>query len=67
MIYLDNAATTAVCDEAVKAANEGFECFGNPSSLHGAGLKAENIIRNARGEIAPLGGRADKGAGGAWL
>ncbi len=60
MIYLDNAATTAVCDEAVKAANEGFECFGNPSSLHGAGLKAENIIRNARGEIARALGVKDK-------
>ena len=60
MIYLDNAATTAVCEEARAAALEGFECFGNPSSLHGVGLKAENIIRNARETLARTLGVKDK-------
>lgn len=60
MIYLDNAATTAVCDEAKAAAAQGFECFGNPSSLHGVGLKAENLIRDARAVIAQSLGVKDK-------
>ena len=60
MIYLDNAATTAVCDEAKAAAMAGFEAFGNPSSLHGVGLKAENIIRSARATLAKALGVKDK-------
>ena len=52
-VYLDNAATTKPCEPAVSAA---FQCmvqdFGNPSSLHKAGLDAENIITSARKAIA---------------
>ena len=60
MIYLDNAATTAVSAAAKSAAAEGFECFGNPSSLHGVGLEAEKIMRRSRETIAAALGVKDK-------
>lgn len=45
MIYLDNAATTKPCKEAVRAAEECMNgCFGNPSSLHKLGIEAERKI-----------------------
>ena len=40
-IYLDNSATTALCDAAKNAMMRAMECYGNPSSLHEAGLEAE--------------------------
>ena len=52
MIYLDNAATTRVCEEAKNAALQGFETFGNPSSLHHLGVVAEGVIDEARGVLA---------------
>ncbi len=49
MIYLDNAATTKPCREAVKAVEDCMtENFGNPSSLHKAGLKAQLAVDNVR-------------------
>ncbi|MCH5199878.1 MAG: cysteine desulfurase [Oscillospiraceae bacterium] len=49
MIYLDNAATTKPCAEAVKAAAECAElCFGNPSSLHKMGIEAEKVLTGAK-------------------
>lgn len=49
VIYLDNAATTKVCDEAVSAIMGCLqENYGNPSSLHGMGIEAEKIIDNTR-------------------
>lgn len=52
-IYLDNAATTKPCKEAADAA---FACmtenFGNPSSLHSRGLRAQLAADNARKIIA---------------
>lgn len=52
-IYLDNAATTKPCAEAVQAAVSAMtEIFGNPSSLHRAGLDAQLAIDNARKIIA---------------
>lgn len=48
-IYLDNAATTKPCREAVKAACDCMEeNFGNPSSLHKAGLQAQLAVDNVR-------------------
>ncbi len=45
MIYLDNAATTKPCEEAVKAAEQCMrEKFGNPSSLHKMGIESEKVI-----------------------
>ncbi len=49
MIYLDNAATTKPCKEAIQAVAETMEhCFGNPSSLHHLGIEAEKILGSAR-------------------
>ena len=53
MIYLDNAATTKPCPEAVSAALEAMtDNFGNPSSLHRAGLNAQLAMDKARRTIA---------------
>ena len=52
-IYLDNAATTKPCDEAVQAALKAMtENYGNPSSLHRAGLDAQLMLDSARKTIA---------------
>lgn len=52
-VYLDNAATTKPCAEAVKAILETVtENFGNPSSLHRAGLNAQLAVDKARKIIA---------------
>jgi cysteine desulfurase len=52
-IYLDNAATTRVDDEVVKAMLPFFnEEYGNPSSLHEMGIKAQRAVENARKTIA---------------
>ena len=61
MIYLDNAATTKPCSEAVNAAIEAMtDNFGNPSSLHKAGLNAQLAMDKARKIIADsLGAAAD--------
>ena len=60
MIYLDNAATTKPCDEAVEAVLKGLECFGNPSSLHSLGLEAENLLNEQREAVADAIGAQDK-------
>jgi len=53
MHYLDNAATTKPCPEAIAAAVNAMEQdFGNPSSLHGLGRRAEDILENARRQVA---------------
>ena len=52
-IYLDNAATTKPCEDAVRAAAEAMtEYYGNPSSLHRAGLDAQLAVDGARKTIA---------------
>ena len=60
-IYFDNSATTALCDEAKKAMVDVIEnIYGNPSSLHSIGLKAEKIVSAARNDVlASLGVRGD--------
>lgn len=48
-IYLDNSATTKVCDTACEKAIYMMNTnYGNPSSLHSKGLDAENILDEAR-------------------
>ncbi len=48
-IYMDNAATTRVYDEAADTVSKVMRSdFGNPSSLHTKGLEAEHYIRRAR-------------------
>ena len=52
VIYLDNSATTRICDEALKKYNEvSLGCFGNPSSLHLLGKEGEEEIRRAKRTI----------------
>lgn len=51
-IYLDNSATTRICDEALEKYIEvSRECYGNPSSLHALGFESEKILNSAREEI----------------
>lgn len=51
--YLDNAATTIPCKEAVEAACYAMtSCFGNPSSLHRKGFQAEQLLNQTRATIA---------------
>ncbi len=52
-IYLDNAATTKPCAEAVEAITAALtDNYGNPSSLHRAGLDAQLVVDKARRSIA---------------
>ncbi len=61
MIYLDNAATTRPCAEAVSAAVRALtEVFGNPSSRHFKGIEAEKTVTQAREEIAKALGCRDE-------
>ena len=54
-IYLDNCATTRVCDEAVAACVRAMtEDYGNPSSLHKKGMEAENILSDTRRTIGKM-------------
>ena len=51
-IYLDNSATTKICDEALKKYVEVSENnFGNPSSLHTLGFNAEKELDAARAAV----------------
>jgi cysteine desulfurase len=53
MIYLDNAATTPVVPPALEAAWPWLTSeFGNPSSTHELGLRADQALENARKQIA---------------
>lgn len=52
MIYLDNAATTKPSEAATNAFLQATEEFGNPSSLHGIGLRMEKLISSARKTLA---------------
>lgn len=51
MIYLDNSATTPLAPSAAKAMIDAMSVFGNPSSLHTAGLAAQKIVANARESV----------------
>ena len=51
-IYLDNAATTKVCDEAKKTVLSSLEYYANPSSTHNAGMEVMSLIDDARKIVA---------------
>lgn len=51
-IYMDNNATTPLHPEVKKAMAEAMEIFGNPSSLHGFGRQARQLVESAREQIA---------------
>ncbi|SEN06287.1 cysteine desulfurase family protein [Lihuaxuella thermophila] len=49
MIYLDNSATTPMHPEVIDVMTDVMKkIFGNPSSLHGLGAKAERLVEQAR-------------------
>ncbi|HFI0592572.1 TPA: cysteine desulfurase family protein [Streptococcus suis] len=53
MIYLDNAATTALSQAAISSMFEVTQRhYGNPSSIHGFGRDANKVLRKARADIA---------------
>ena len=53
LVYLDNSATTRQYDEVTELMSRAMrESFGNPSSLHSLGLKAEKEVKNARKILA---------------
>jgi len=54
-IYLDFNASTPICPEAVDAMRPFLiDHFGNPSSLHWAGMPAKDAVERARGQVAAL-------------
>ena len=55
MIYLDNAATTKMCDEALDAYTDAQKnIYANPSALHSFGMEAENLIKKTKRYIASV-------------
>lgn len=54
-IYVDNAATTKMSKTAINAMLPYFdEVYGNPSSLHSVGQRANEALSNARERIAKI-------------
>ena len=54
-IYLDNSATTRTYDEVTEYMSHIMkDVYGNPSSMHMAGVNAENEIKTARQTIADI-------------
>lgn len=52
-IYFDNSSTTRVCPQAAEKAMEMMtENYGNPSSLHSLGFRAERAMEEARAAVA---------------
>ena len=52
-IYLDNAATTCVDERVIKSMIPCFTgLYGNPSSLHGFGTQAKEVMESSRTTIA---------------
>jgi cysteine desulfurase len=55
MLYLDNAATTAIHPSVVQAMTEVLSNhFGNPSSIHAIGRDASHLLRQSRKIIADI-------------
>ena len=51
--YLDNSATTRVCEAAAKAAYETMtSIYGNPSSTHTKGREAKKLLDSSRAQAA---------------
>jgi len=52
-IYLDNAATTPICDDVIEVMSQALKnVYGNPSSIHADGRSARTQIENARKTVA---------------
>ncbi len=55
IIYLDYNATTPIAPEVATAMRPFLESlFGNPSSSHGEGIAARQVVERARGQVAEL-------------
>ncbi|MBW2333732.1 MAG: aminotransferase class V-fold PLP-dependent enzyme [Deltaproteobacteria bacterium] len=52
IIYMDNNATTPIHPEVKKAMIDAIGVFGNPSSLHGPGREARQLVEAAREKVA---------------
>src|SRR5690606_36378296 len=53
MAYLDNSATTRTDPEVIRVMVDVMEkVYGNPSSLHGIGVKAHRLVEEAREAVA---------------
>ena len=50
-IYLDNSATTHICQEAKLKMIEAMDCYGNPSSLHSKGFDSSKMISDSRTKV----------------
>jgi len=53
-IYLDNAATTPLDAEVIKAMTDVMQHYGNPSSIHADGRLVRTFIEDSRRSIAKL-------------
>lgn len=53
-VYLDNCATTQLTSSVKNTMINVMEFYANPSSLHSSGVKARNIIENARQNVSKL-------------
>ena len=51
-LYFDSAATSPPCAEALAAVSTAYEAYGNPSSLHAAGLQARRLVEDGRAKVA---------------
>ncbi len=52
LIYLDNAATTRPCPEAVEAMERALrDIWGNPSATHGPGRAAKALLEESRAQV----------------
>ena len=50
--YLDNAATTALSQEMKEYLSSMLDVFGNPSSAHSEGVKANKLVEQVRKRVA---------------
>lgn len=61
MLYLDHSATTKPYDEVIATVAEVMgKVYGNPSSLHGLGVEAERLMKQAKEVIAHILGISSK-------
>lgn len=51
-VYVDNAATTPMSEKAKQALFDAIDIFGNPSSMHSAGVAAFRSLDSSRQRIA---------------
>ncbi|MCS0500502.1 cysteine desulfurase family protein [Protaetiibacter mangrovi] len=51
-VYLDHAATSPMPDEVLAAYTDALRLVGNPSSIHGAGQAARELLETGREELA---------------